>query len=149
MITVNPYLNFLGNTEEVFEFYRSVFGGEFASKVRFKDMGEAEGMPKLSEEDANKLMHIALPIGNGTLLMGTDALESMGHSLTMGNNFSIALEVDSAEEAERIFDRLSEGGAAEMPLQRVEWAEKFAMFRDKYDVQWMVSYTGDAQFQAG
>src|SRR3977135_3188130 len=110
MATINPYLNFLGNTEEVFNFYKSVFGGEFSSLVRFKDMPGAGPIP---DADANKIMHVALPIGKGSMLMGTDALESMGHTVTAGDNFSLSITPDSKAEAEKIFNGISAGGKVE------------------------------------
>jgi len=148
MKTVNPYLNFAGNTEEAFEFYRSVFGGEFLAVVRFKDFGGMDGM-ELPATDLEKIGHIALPLGDGHILMGTDALESMGQSLTFGNNSYISLEADEPEEAERLFGALSEGGNVEMPLQKTEWAEKYGSCADRYGVQWMVSYTGDVRWGEG
>lgn len=144
MKSVHPYLNFAGNTEEAFNFYRRVFGGEFMGVFRFRDMG-GDGMG-LSGADLDKIMHIALPLPNGTLLMATDSLESMGQKLTQGNNFYIYLETDSPEEARRLFDGLSDGGTVEMDLARTEWAEQYGSLRDAYGVQWMVSYTGDVQF---
>src|SRR6266550_699918 len=98
MITINPYLNFPGNTEEAFNFYRSVFGGDFAALQRFKDTPEAG---KLPPGDAEKIMHVSLPIGKGNILMGTDALESMGHKLTIGNNFSLSVSAESEKEADK------------------------------------------------
>lgn len=137
MAAINPYLNFLGNTEEAFNFYKSVFGGEFLAVNRFKDTPEGD---KLSAEDKEKLMHIALPVGNGNVLMGTDALESMGHTLTFGNNFSLSISADSKEEADKIFNGLSEGGDVEMPLQDMFWGAYFGMVNDKFGVKWMVNY---------
>ena len=113
MATLNPYLNFLGNTEEAFNFYKSVFGGEFTNLTRFKDTPAAAQM---KPEDAEKLMHVSLPIGKGNTLMGTDALESMGHKVTHGNNTQLSLEADSKEEATKLFDGLSAGGKPEVPL---------------------------------
>lgn len=147
MKNLNPYLNFPGNTEEAFEFYRSVFGGDFLMVARFKDFGNGGGM-ELPPENLDKIAHIALPLGEGHILMGTDALESMGQSLTFGNNSYIALEADNGEEAERLFSALSDGGRVEMELQKTEWAEKYSSFADRYGVQWMISYTGDVQFGA-
>jgi PhnB protein len=145
MKSVNPYLNFPGNTEEAFDFYRAVFGGEFLSVIRFSDFGDnAMGVP---DKDLDKIAHIALPIGTG-LLMGTDTLESWGRPLTMGNNYYFALEPESGDEAERLFEALSAGGNAEMPLQPTEWAEKYGSCTDRFGVQWMVSYTGDVKFPA-
>lgn len=143
MKAANPYLNFNGNTEEAFNFYKSVFGGEL-SLVRFSEFGE--GMGKLSEEDQNKIAHISLPIGNSNVLMASDSLESMGYPLTVGNNFYITLETESAGESDRLFNELSAGGKIVMPLQKTEWAEKYGMFADKYGTQWMINYTGNVSF---
>lgn len=137
MATINPYLNFNGNTEEAFNFYRSVFGGEFAGIQRFKDTPEAD---KLPEEDRDKIMHIALPIGKN-MIMATDALESMGQNVQQGNNFYITVSVDSEQEAKDLFNKLSNGGKIEMELQKTFWAENFGMFRDKFGVQWMVDHS--------
>ncbi len=144
MKSVNPYLNFNGNAEEAFNFYRSVFGGEFPMILRFKDFGGDEmGVPK---EDESKIAHIALPLGRDNMLMATDALESLGQSLTVGNNFYIMIGAESAEEAEQLFEALSDGGKVEMPLQQTEWAEKYGMCTDRFGVQWMISYEGNVQF---
>lgn len=153
MKAANPYLNFNGNTEEAFDFYKSVFGGEFLGVVRFRDFDpgledpppEMEGMA-VPEEELDKIAHIALPLGNANVLMGTDALESWGQSLTLGNNFYITIEAESGEEAERVFDALSAGGRVEMPLQKTAWAEKYGSCADRFGVQWQVNYTGDVQF---
>src|SRR5688572_106782 len=144
MSIANPYLNFNGNTEEAFNFYKSVFGGEFAAVMRFKDNQECGQIP---EADKERIMHIALPIGNGTMLMGTDALESIGQKLTFGNNFYIALSPESKEEAERLFNGLSAGGKVEMPLQDMFWGAYYGSFADKYGVQWMVNYSQNHQPQ--
>ncbi len=146
MKAANPYLNFSGNTEEAFSFYRSVFGGEFLAVVRFKDFrGNAMQIP---EGERDKIAHIALPLGDGNILMGTDVLPSQGHALTLGNNVYLNLEADSEEEAERLFNALSTGGRIEMPLQKTEWAEKYGICADAFGVQWMVNYTGSQQFSA-
>ncbi len=139
MATVNPYLNFNGNTEEAFKFYKSVFGGEFSMLQRFKDTPEAE---KVAVADRDKIMHVSLPLGNGSTLMATDALESMGQKLTFGNNFSLSIDTKSKEEADRFFTRLSAGGKVEMPLQKTFFSEHFGMLLDKFGVRWMVNYTG-------
>jgi PhnB protein len=145
MKAVNPYLNFAGNTEQAFRFYQTVFGGELHI-VRFKDFAEnTMGVP---EKDLDKIAHIALPLLNDSMLMGTDTLDSFGQKLTAGNNFSITLEADSAEEAEELFNALAERGKAEMPLAKTEWAEKYGMCTDQFGVKWMVNYTGDMQFPA-
>ncbi|MBE7173218.1 MAG: VOC family protein [Williamsia sp.] len=133
----NPYLNFNGNTEEAFNFYKSVFGGEFATLMRFKDTQEGA---KLSDQDKEKIMHIALPLGNETLLMATDALESMGQRLEVGNNMYLSINTDSKEEADRIFNGLSEGGKIEMAMADTFWGDYFGSFKDRYGIQWMISY---------
>ena len=139
MTKVNAYLNFAGNTEEEFNFNKSVFGGEFSSVVRFKDMPmDGVNIPK---EDASKLMHIALPIGKDYVLMATDTLESLGQQLTQGNNVHISIHPESKEEADRIFHRLSAGGTIEMPMADQPWGDYFGNLRDKYGVQWMVNYS--------
>ena len=137
MATINPYLNFLGNTEEAFNFYKSVFGGEFIMLQRFKDTPEAGN---LSAEDGEKIMHVALPIGNGNIIMGTDALESAGHTLTIGTNINLSITADSKEEAEKLYNGLSAGGEIEMELQDTFWGAYFGMFADKFGVKWMVNY---------
>jgi len=139
MATINPYLNFNGNTEEAFNFYKSVFGGEFAAVMRFGDAPGCEGMP-VAESDKGKIMHIALPIGNGNLLMATDTIESMGQTLTEGNNFSISINAESREEADKLFGGLSNDGKVEMPLADAFWGDYFGMLQDKFGVRWMVSY---------
>lgn len=145
MKAVNPYLNFPGNTEEAFDFYRSVFGGEFIAVLRFRDFGENPmGIP---EKELDKIAHIALPLGPNNMLMATDVVGEQ--SLSVGNNTYITLEAESSEEADRLFDGLSAGGKVEMPLQRTQWAEKYGICADRYGVQWMVDYTGDVRPQAG
>ena len=137
MATINPYLNFLGNTEEVFTFYKSVFGGEFSSLVRFKDMPGGGPIPA---QDSNKIMHVALPIGKGNTLMGTDVLESMGQKLTEGDNFSLSISADSRADADKHFGALSAGGKIEMPMGDAPWGSYFGMSKDKFGIRWMVSY---------
>jgi len=137
MPAFNPYLNFNGNTEEAFNFYKSVFGGEFITVIRFKDTPEAGRVPAADKE---KIMHVALPIGKGNVLMATDALESMGHKLHTGNNFSISISTESREEADTLYRKLSSGGKIEMPLGDTFWGAYFGMFADKFGIQWMVSY---------
>lgn len=139
MATLNPYLNFNGNTEEAFNFYKSIFGGEFIGGIsRFKDTPEGT---KLSAADGEKVMHVALPIGKENILMATDAMESMGQKLTVGNNFYLSLEAESKEEADKLYGKLSIGGKIEMPLQDAFWGAYFGMFADKFGVQWMINYT--------
>ena len=139
MASFNPYLNFAGNTEEAFNFYKSVFGGEFAGVMRFGDGPGCDEMP-IAEADKNKIMHIALPIGNGTMLMATDSLESLGQKLNQGNHFYICISPDSKEDADRLFNGLSEGGKVEMPLNDTFWGAYFGCFADKFGVQWMINY---------
>ena len=142
MLKTDVYLNFDGKTEEAFNFYKSVFGGEFTSLMRYSEMTE-ENMPgcdEINEADKNKLMHVSLPIDPNTVLMGTDSLASMGPPLIMGNNFTISLSFDSLEETNRYFEALSAGGQVIMPLQKVFWSELFGMLVDSYGVQWMISY---------
>src|SRR6187402_359042 len=136
-MTINPYLNFKGNTEEAFNFYKSVFGGEFTVLQRFKDVPNS-GMPP---EDQDKLMHVSLPIGSN-ILMGTDAVGLQGNNFNMGNNFQLSVAVDSKEEAEKMFNGLAAGGEIKMPLQETFWAPAFGMLNDKFGIQWMVNYDG-------
>ncbi|HTE31565.1 MAG TPA: VOC family protein [Chryseolinea sp.] len=136
MITINPYLNFKGNTEDAFKFYRSVFGGDFLALQRFKDTPESDRVPA-NEKDM--LMHVSLPIGPNTL-MGTDALESMGHNITFGTNLQLSVSTDSEAEAKKIFTALSAGGKVTIPLEDMFWGAYFGMCTDKFDIQWMVSF---------
>jgi PhnB protein len=135
MPTINPYINFNGNAEEAFTFYKSVFGGEFGKIIRFKDLASAE-FP-VPEKEANKVMRITLPIGN-TLLIANDVPEFMGPVSENENRSKIAVIVDSREEADRIFRGLSAGGQAEMPMGESPWGTYFSMFRDKYGIEWTV-----------
>jgi PhnB protein len=138
MRIVSPYLNFNGNAEEAFNFYKSVFGGELRALSRFKDTPEAD---KLAPSDREKIMHVALQIGKETTLMGTDALESMGFHLTVGNNFSLAINVESEKEADDLFGKLSAGGTVELPMQDMFWGDYFGMLVDRFGVRWMVAFT--------
>lgn len=138
MTVFNIYLNFAGDTEEAFRFYRSVLGGELTQIVRYKDM-PIEGV-EIAKNDEEKVMHMGLPIGDGQMLMGTDALESMGQKLVIGNNSYISVHPDSKEEADRIFNGLSAGGQVEMPMANQPWGDYYGSFKDKYGVQWMVNY---------
>ena len=135
---VNPYLQFNGNAEEVFSFYKSVFGGEFAAVQRFKDLPASENAEGISTEEGNKIMHIALNIGT-TMLMGTDIPAERGR-VQAGNNFSLCINVDTKEDADRIFKGLSEGGNVEMPMRDTFWGDYFGMLIDQYQTQWMISY---------
>lgn len=140
---VGPYLNFPGNTEAAFEFYRSVFGGEFLGVVRYRDFPD-NGMG-VAEEHLDRIANIALPLTPDVVLMGTDVAGGW-KPLVVGNNVYVTLEVESADEARRLFDALSAGGETEMPLQPTEWAELYGSCIDRYRVQWMVMYTGDVRF---
>lgn len=140
---LTPYLNFPGNAEEAFTHYRSVFGGDFAGIIRFEDMGDPERTP---EHVRRQVAHIALPLGDGAMLMASDAPEGMGTPLTQGNNVYVMLEPDSAEEAERLFGALSDGGHVEMALQKTDWAERHGSCTDRFGVHWMLNYTGDVQY---
>jgi len=147
MKAANPYLIFDGNAEQAFDFYKSVFGGEFAVLVRFKDMGG--GPPGTPRDELDRVAHVALPIGTDDILMASDTMPSQGHALTVGNNFHIILSPDSGAEADRLFDALSTGGRVEMPMQRTPWAEKHGQCTDRFGIQWMVSYAGSVQFAHG
>jgi PhnB protein len=144
MARVNTYLNFKSETEQAFNFYKSVFGTEFTGMgiSRFGDIPPQEGMPPLSEEDKNLIMHIELPITGGHLLMGTDAPESMGFQLNMGNNSHICLDVDTRAEADRLFNALSAGGHITMPLADMFWGAYYGSCTDKFGVNWMVNCNG-------
>lgn len=137
MAHINPYIHFNGNAEEAFNFYKSVFGGEFAMVSRFKDLA----MPGIGENEAEKIMHISLPIGPHTILMGSDTPESLGKHNENETRSKIAISPDSKEEADKIFNGLSAGGQVEMPMMDAPWGAYFGMFRDKYGIEWMVNYT--------
>jgi PhnB protein len=141
MAKVSIYLNFQGNTEEAFNFYKSVFKTELVSPVmRMSDIPPQPGMPTLSEKDANSVMHIELPILGGTIIMGTDMLESMGQKLKIGNNTTINLEPDSREETDRLFKLLSEGSTELAPLQDQFWGAYWGCCLDRYGIRWMFNF---------
>ena len=137
MALINPHINFNGNAEEAFNFYKSVFGGEFAMIMRFKDMA-SPGFA-IPENEANKIMHIALPIGKN-VLMGNDVPEIMGKVNENENRSKISIGAESKEEADKLFSGLSAGGTIEMPIANSPWGSYFGMFRDKYGIEWMVDY---------
>ncbi len=141
MTSINPYINFNGNAEEALTFYKSVFGGEFSSIVRFKDLASDE-FP-VPEAEADKIMRIVLPIGN-SMLIANDVPQAMGRVSESENRSKIAVATESKEEAERIFAGLSVGGAVEMPMAQSPWGTYFAMFRDKYGIEWTVEYSLNA-----
>jgi PhnB protein len=135
MATINPWINFNGNAEEAFTFYKSVFGGEFAKIMRFKDLAGPE-FP-VAEKEANKIMYIALPIGKN-ILIANDVPESMGRVSENENRSKISITAESKEEAERLFNGLSAGGNVEMPMADSPWGSYFGMFRDRYGIEWTV-----------
>jgi len=137
MALINPSINFNGNAEEAFNFYKSVFGGEFAMIVRLKDMESPEN--PIAENDANKIMHIALPIGQN-VLMGNDVPEFMGRVNENENRSKISISAESREEADKLFNGLSAGGSIEVPMDDSPWGSYFGMFRDKYGIEWMVDF---------
>ncbi len=143
MARTSTYLNFHRNTEEVFNFYKSVFGGEFGNGgiARFSDIPVADSMPPLSAEDKNLVMHVELPILGGHVLMGTDAPETMGFIINMGNNIYINLEPDTRKETLKLFNALSSGGLITMELQDMFWGAYFGSCTDKFGVQWMFNCT--------
>ena len=137
MALINPHINFNGNAEEAFNFYKSVFGGEFAKVMRFKDLAN-DDFP-ISEHEKDKIMHIALPIGKN-VLKGNDVPEFMGRTNENENRSKRAISAESKEEADKLFNRLSVGGQIEMPMTDSPWGTYFGMFRDKYGIEWMVDY---------
>lgn len=139
MAAVWTYLNFTGNTEEVFEFYRSIFWGEFIGGIYRMEGAPQEGMPPLSEKDKKLVMHVELEILGGHKLMWSDIPESMWFKLIQGNNVYINLEPDTRKEAERLFNALSEDGKVEMPLEDMFWESYFGSFVDKYWIHWMIN----------
>lgn len=135
---INPYLNFDGNCKEAFDYYKSVFGGEFSAVQKFKDMPPSE--KPMPEDEAERIMHISLPIGNDAMLMGSDISVAMGHKLTVGNNAYLSITPDSLDEAKQLFEKLSKDGKVEMPLEKMFWGAYFASFTDKFGVMWMINY---------
>jgi len=138
MSKFNVYFNFPGNTEEIFNFYRSVFGGEL-NIVRFKEMP----MPgvRIPEGDENKILHISLQVGKDDFLMASDSLDSLGQKVTMGNNVYVSVTLESKQEADRVFKALSAGGSVEMAMADQPWGDYYGSFKDKYGILWMLSYT--------
>jgi PhnB protein len=142
MASVNPYLTFNGNCEEAFNFYKSVLGGEFPYIGRFKDMPSETPIPDSQKE---KIMHVSLPVGNGTFLFGSDTSPEFGGASHPGDNFSISINADSEEEATKLFNGLSAGGKVTMPLDKTFWGAFFGMFTDKFGINWMVNYDYNQQ----
>jgi len=142
MATINPHINFNGNAEEAFNFYKSVFGGAFTKIIRFKDLSIPEH--SIAESEANKIMHIALPIGN-SILMANDVPDFLGCVNENENRSKIFVTAESREEADKLFNGLSAGGTVEMPIGDSPWGSYFAMFRDKYGIEWMVEFESKSQ----
>ena len=138
MALINPHINFNGNAEEAFNFYKSVFGGEFAKIMRFKDLASPE-FP-VAEAEENKIMLITLPIGKNNMLMANDVPEMMGRVSENENRSKISISAESKEEADKLFNGLSAGGSVEMPIGESPWGSYFGMFRDKYGIEWMVDF---------
>lgn len=140
MTTINPYLVFNGTCEAAFMFYKSVFGGDFPYIGKFNDMPSNDpNCPPLSDEDANRIMHVSLPIGDGTILMGSDSSSASG-DVIMGTNFSISINTESKVEADRLFNELSSGGTVKMAMEKTFWGAYFGMFTDKFGIEWMVNF---------
>ena len=144
MAQISPYLNFTGNCEEAFNFYKSVFGGEFPYVGRYKDMPKSEG-EHAGQIDEEKIMHISLPISKETILMGSDVGGEWGSHTVVGNNIQLSVNAESEDEAKRIFESLSEGGRVTMPLEKTFWGALFGMFIDKFGIYWMVNYDYNQQ----
>jgi PhnB protein len=138
MTTINVYLTFNGNCEEAFNFYRSVFGGNFQSFSRFKEMPAEEGK-SIPPEEGERLMHISLPISKETFLMGSDTGGEWSKHYSQGNNFSLSINTDTNKEADRLFKELSAGGQVTMPMEVTFWGSYFGMFNDKFGISWMIS----------
>jgi PhnB protein len=139
MLQLNPYLTFPGNCEQAFSFYKSIFGGEYQHLGRFNEM-PASGGQELPEEIGNLIMHVSLPIGNNSVLMGSDSSEFFGQATVIGTNFSISINAESKENAQALFEGLSTGGKITMPLETTFWGSYFGMLTDKFQVQWMISF---------
>ena len=138
MTTINPWINFNGNAEEAFTFYKSIFGGEFTKVIRFKDIASPE-FP-VAEKDENKIMLITLPIGNSNVLMANDVPEFMGKVNENENRSKISVSTGSKEEADKLFNDLSAGGEVEVPMDNSSWGSYFGMFRDKYGIEWVIEF---------
>lgn len=144
MTTVNVYLTFDGDCEEAFNFYKSVFGGEFSYLGRFKDMRPTEGVPPQTETAGERIMHVSLPVSEETILMGSDSGD-WGAKLQVGNNFSVSINTDSKNEADRLFAELSQGGQVTMPVGDTFWGSYFGSFTDKFGINWMVGFAENPQ----
>lgn len=140
MPSVNVYLTFNGNCEVAFDFYKSVFGGEYPYIGRFKDMPPQEGGKAIPEEEGNRIMHVSLPIGKSSMIMGSDTGGEWAPNFKQGNNFSISINADSKNEADKIFNDLSAGGQVTMPLANTFWGDYFGVLTDKFGINWMMSF---------
>ncbi len=138
MATVNVYLNFKGNCEEAFNFYKNVLGGEFSYLARYSEMPSHEEMPPVSDDDSNKIMHMSLPISKETVIMGSDYLDSWGPPLVVGNNTSLYLDVASKQEADKVFDSLSKDGIVTMQMGDTFWGAYFGSLTDRFGINWMI-----------
>ena len=143
MATTNTYLTFNGNCEPAFDFYKSVFGGEFTYKGKFNEMPPQEGQT-MSEEDGHRIMHVSLPIGS-SILMGSDTGGEWAASFVQGNNFSVSVTADSKAEADKLFEGLSAGGHITVPISQTFWGDYFGMCADQFGIQWMVSFKENKQ----
>lgn len=140
MTTVNAYLTFNGNCREAFEFYKSVFGGDFTYMGTFGEMPTQEGMPAIPDSEKEKIMHISLPVSEETILMGSDTGGEWASNFLKGNNISVSINTDSQKEADRLFNELSESGNVTMPMDKTFWGAYFGMFTDKFGINWMVNF---------
>lgn len=145
MAAINPYLTFNGTCEAAFQFYKSVFGGDFQYIGRYGEMPAGPDGQKCPDADANKIMHVSLPISNETILMGSDSSDAYGHATIVGNNIAISVNTESKEEAFKIFNGLSARGKVTMPMEKTFWGAWFGMFTDKFDINWMVNFDEEPQ----
>lgn len=143
MPTINPYLTFKGNCEEAFNYYKSVFGGEFSSLSRFSEMPPQEGV-SLTEEQKNQIMHVSLPLAKDSVLMGSDSGGDWAPETVFGNNVSLSITADSKEQADQVFEKLSKEGRVTMPLDKTFWGDYFGMCTDRFGINWMLSYNDSA-----
>lgn len=144
MATINVYLTFNGNCEEAFGFYKSQFGGEFNYMGRFKDMPPSDDGKAVPAEHGERIMHVSLPISKETILMGSDTGGEWASNYSQGNNFSISITASSKDEADKLFNGLSNGGMVTMPMNKTFWGDYFGMFADKFGISWMVSFNENA-----
>ncbi|MDP2387657.1 MAG: VOC family protein [Bacteroidota bacterium] len=140
---MSPYLNFTGNCEEAFNFYKSVFGGEFGYMGRFKEMPPQEGQPPMPEGIENLIMHVSLPISKETILMGSDVLEGFGPPFVAGTNFAVSVNAANDVAADKLYNGLATGGQATMPMSKTFWGSYFGMLVDKFGINWMISSEPD------